>query len=80
MREEYAFDSPSLPCNTFPFLGRIGEILETNKVNNFEPLSASERIKVRGCMWVLMAQLYGQMATIDLTNEWYNLHGADVTE
>jgi len=71
--EEQAFLCESLPCNAIPFLTRIREILDEGNTNVFDSLSAENKVKVRACMWVLMSQLYGQFAVLDLNHEWLEL-------
>lgn len=80
MREEQAFNSPCFPCNSLPFLRRIGEILEENSTNGLGALQGEANVKARACMWVLMGQLYGQMAEIDLCEEWERLNEARIQE
>lgn len=73
MKEEHAFLSESFPCNAIPFLTRIREILDKGNTNAFDSLSAEDKVKVRACMWILMGQLYGQFAVLDLNHEWLEL-------
>ena len=74
MQEEHAFQSECFPCNSIPFLTRLREILDENKTNGLAILPDDAKLKARACMWVLMGQLYGQMATIDLSDEWDSLN------
>lgn len=68
--EEEAFLLDCLPCNSLPFLRRLREILDEAHTNSLESLSGEARERARAVMWVLMSQLYGQLATVDLMDEW----------
>jgi len=72
MKEELAFKACNFPCNSKPFLRRIDELLEDAGTNSLMQLKDNH--PVRACMWVLMAQLYGQGTTIDLDAEWSELN------
>jgi hypothetical protein len=58
----------AFPVNPRPFLHRIQEIIK------LEGIEAIRSDKVKACLWVLNAQAYGQLATIDLCKEWDNLN------
>jgi len=72
MKEELAFKACAFPCNSRPFLRRIEELLEEAGTNSMMQLKGNQ--SVRACMWILMAQLYGEGATIDLAAEWADLN------
>lgn len=74
MLPEHLSESCAFPCNSKPFLERIREILDQANTNSLQSLTGEEKIAARACMWVLMGQLYGQMARIDLCDEWDKLH------
>ena len=74
MLEDRAFLMETFPCNSIPFLRRLREILDEGKTNGLAILPDDAKLKARACMWVLMGQLYGQMATIDLSDEWDSLN------
>jgi len=76
MLEEHAFMSEAFPCNSIPFLTRLRELLNETQTNGLAYLSEEGKLKARACMWILMAQLYGQTATINLSEEWYSLNAA----
>jgi len=62
-----AMFSPSLPCNPTPFaIGLKSYVMEhgTSSIQS----DGAKRI-----LWVLMAQAYGCLATISLTDEWSRL-------
>lgn len=72
--EEHAFMSNAMPCNSIPFLRRIIEIMEENKTNNFEALPEEARLAAEACLWIVNAQLYGEMSTIDMSDVFYKLY------
>ena len=81
MREEYAFQSASLPCNSIPFLNRLLELLKERETNSLDLLrnseTAEDRVALRrakAVMWVLLSQLYGQASTVDLYAEYDELN------
>jgi hypothetical protein len=65
---EKAMFLSAFPVNPRPFLHRIQEII------NLEGTETIKSDKVKACLWVLNAQAYGQLATIDLCKEWDNLN------
>ena len=77
MKEEHAFASPCLPCNSLPFLTRLREILDESGTNSLQSVKDTDAgMKAQACLWVLNAQLYGQLATVDLFVEWDELYKA----
>ena len=59
----------SFPCNPIPFANRIATLVRergTDSIKNDKD--------VKACLWILMAQAYGQLATIDLGKEWCDLY------
>ena len=62
----------SLPVNSMAVLNRITQLLQEHGTNSFK--SCRDDLRLRRAMWLLNAMFYGQMATVDLTNEWYYLH------
>lgn len=65
--EHLAMFSGTLPCNPLPFLIEIVKYVRENGT----PAIRDE--KARRMLWVLMAQSYGCLATIDLSLEWERL-------
>jgi hypothetical protein len=63
-----ALDSECFPCNPIPFANGLAELVRDQGTDAIKTPDA-QRI-----LWILMAQSYGQMATIDLTNEWSKLN------
>ena len=74
MLEEEAFMSKSFPCNSIPFLTRLRELLNESQTNGLAYLEEEDKLKARACMWILLGQLYGQLATINLSEEWSYLN------
>ena len=62
-----ALESTSFPCNPIPFANGLAEHVSANGTDSIESDQA-KRI-----LWILMAQAYGQIATIDLCDEWRRL-------
>lgn len=67
---EYAFASPSLPCNPRPFLTRMLELVSEHG----NPVMQEDAF--RACLWVVLAQTYGQLTTVDPHAEWVRLYDA----
>jgi len=66
-----AMFNSSFPVNPIPFANGISEIVMN------EGTDAIQSDEVKKVLWVLMAQAYGQMATIDLCDEWSRLCGKE---
>lgn len=71
--EERAFLSDAVPVNALPFLNRMTQILRENRCNNFGSLPEKAKVDFRACLWVVLAQVYGQMANISMEGEWLRL-------
>ena len=63
---ESAIHSPAFPCNPRPFARRIDELCRADS-------GAIRGPACQACLWVLMGQSFGQMATIDLCDLWTKL-------
>lgn len=63
-----AMFSPSFPINPLPFANGI---LELVKEKGTDAIESDEAKKI---LWVLMAQSYGQLAKINLCDEWDRLY------
>ena len=63
-----AMFSSSFPINPIPFANGLSEMVMS------EGTDAIESNDAKRILWVLMAQAYGQLATIDLSNEWERLY------
>jgi hypothetical protein len=70
MREERAFLHDIFPCNAFPFLKRMADILRENHTNAPDCLSEAAKIDYRACLWVVNGQIHGQLGVIDMGQEW----------
>jgi hypothetical protein len=62
-----AMFNSSFPVNPIPFANGISEMVMN------EGTDAIKSDEVKKVLWVLMAQSYGQLATIDLCEEWDRL-------
>ena len=65
-----AIESESFPCNPIPFATGLAELVKERGTDSIQSTDA-KRI-----LWILMAQAYGQMATIDLCDEFSALTGS----
>lgn len=63
-----AMFSSSFPINPIPFANGLSEMVMN------EGTDAIESNDAKRILWVLMAQAYGQLATIDLSDEWERLY------
>tara|TARA_R110000751_G_scaffold272427_1_gene372625 strand:+ start:813 stop:1058 length:246 start_codon:yes stop_codon:yes gene_type:complete len=63
-----AMFSSSFPINPIPFANGLSEMVMN------EGTDAIESNDAKRILWVLMAQAYGQLATIDLSSEWERLY------
>jgi hypothetical protein len=63
-----AMFNSSFPVNPVPFANGISELVMNG---NTEDIKSDE---ARAMLWVLMAQSYGQMAKLDLCDEWGRLY------
>ena len=67
---ERAYQSPAFPGNAIPFARRLAELVSE------QGTAAIKSDDARALLWILMAQSYGQAATIDLGDEWKRLRDA----
>ena len=67
MKLTEALNSPCFPCNPIPFANGLADHVRENGTDSIRSDDA-KRI-----LWILMAQAYGQLATIDLHTEWCSL-------
>lgn len=67
MDEHLAMFSDALPVNPLPFLFKIIEIVREKGTDHIKSDEA------KAMLWVVMAQSFGQLATIDLCEEWERL-------
>lgn len=61
----------AMPCNPIPFARGLAALVSEKGTDAIKS-DAAKRI-----LWVLMAQAYGQMAKIDLSDEWSRLANTD---
>jgi len=65
---EAQYRNESFPCNPIPFANRIATLVRERGTD-----SIRDDKDVKACLWILMAQAYGQLATIDLDEIWCDL-------
>ena len=65
---EEQYKSTSFPCNPIPFANRIATLIKERGTDAIQ-----EDKDVKACLWILMGQAYGQLATIDLGKEYMEL-------
>jgi hypothetical protein len=80
-KEEHAFSLSTFPPNSIPFLNRLKEVLEENQtLAEGRALEETSREKggwqARALLWILNAQYFGQIANIDMYQEWTELEKA----
>ncbi len=73
MQEEQVLFSEAFPCNSYPFLERIEELLRENKTNSLMSLKGKELDKAKSCLFILLGQAYGQLFEIDSIDEFERL-------
>ena len=62
-----AFDE-SFPVNPLPFLNGMKAIVKEHGTKGLESHEG------RSLLWIVIAQVHGQLATVDLHHEWYELY------
>jgi hypothetical protein len=62
-----ALECSAFPCNPIPFANGLAEHVKDNGTDSIKSDQAKR------VLWILMAQAYGQLATIDLCDEWDRL-------
>ncbi len=62
-----AFSGGSFPCNPIPFANALAEHVREFGTDSIKSDDAKK------ILWILMTQAYGQLATIDLSDEWDRL-------
>ena len=66
-----AMFSNCFPCNPIPFANGLAELVMDKGTDSIQTDEA-KRI-----LWILMAQAYGQLATVSLCDEWSRLANSD---
>lgn len=67
---EDTLHTESLPVNAKAMLNRLREIMDDGATNHLDCMAGANRIKARKVLWLLMTQVYGQLACLDLSDEW----------
>ena len=72
---EDTINEESLPVNTIAMLNRMIAILSENETNCALSLGTDNNglLKFKKCLWLVNSQVYGQMETIDMIEEWKEL-------
>ena len=65
-----AFNCAAFPCNPRPFAAALGDLCALDGTDAIRSDTA------KAILWVLIAQSYGQLATVDLCKEWDRLYQA----
>jgi len=73
MQAEEVLFKDAFPCNSYPFLRRIEELLGENKTNSLGSLKGKELDKAKACLFILLGQAYGQFFKIDSVEEFERL-------
>ena len=74
MKTEESLFNNVFPCNSYPFLHRIEELLGENKTNSLSSLKGKELNKAKACLFILTGQAYGQLFKIDSLKEFERLN------
>lgn len=64
----------AFPCNPLPFLTALWEHVKENGTNSIQD------DKAKRILWVIMGQSYGQLARINLCDEWDRHYKAFVAD
>ena len=72
---EDCISETSLPVNTIAMSRRLIEILDESNTNCAFSLKDKNKIKFKKCLWLINSQIYGQMANINMMDEWSELAG-----
>lgn len=67
---ELVMFTTSFPCNPRPFVQRLHDLVFAGDGGI---ITANQ---VKACLWILNAMAYGQMAKIDMSDEWTRLRQA----
>ena len=74
MQAEEILFKDAFPCNSYPFVRRIQELLEGSGTNNLNGLKGKELDKAKACLFILLGQAYGQLFKIDSVEEFKRLN------
>lgn len=66
-RLQAAMFDPCFPCNPIPFALGLAEHV---KAHGSDSIKSDEAKRI---LWILIAQAYGQLARVDLCDEWSRL-------
>jgi hypothetical protein len=69
---EYCAMMDSLPVNSKAMLARLNELMDQKETNCLAGIRDDWHVKT--VMWMLMSQVFGQLATIDMHDLWGQLY------
>lgn len=69
-----AVTGPSMPVNSIAMLNEIRAALDASGTNCLESVDGDQLMRTRAALWVLNAQVHGQLARVDLDEEWRELN------
>jgi len=69
---EFMAMGQSLPVNSKAMINRLREIMDENQTNCLQELKDDWATKT--VLWMLMSQVFGQLAKIDLLELWSDLY------
>lgn len=70
MNIEDTIHETGLPVNAYPMLDRIRQLLAESTTNSLGTITGPNRIRMRKVLWLLMQQVYEQVGSIDMADEW----------
>ncbi len=68
---EHAFMQEIIPTNPLPLAAKLFDLVSERGTESIRNDPA-----VKSCLWVLMAQAYGQLATIHMSEEYHEIREA----
>ena len=74
MNIEETIKESHLPVNSKAMLNRLLELLDEHETNCLAVQSCKHDPRVKAVMWLLMTQVFGQLAKLDLGDMWDELH------
>lgn len=91
MNIEETIHDTALPVNTIAMANRLIEILKENETNSAMAFRVSPElstrlketkgaIRFRKCLWLINQQIFGQLTSIDMEKEWFELNAVDTKD
>ena len=63
-----------LPVNSKAMINRLIELLDEHETNCLDQEKTRNDPRIKGVMWLLNGQVFGQLATIDMCKLWDELN------